>query len=417
MEQGYDRVAAATFAWTSTAFPMLTGTLVTAAGFLPVGFAKSTAGEYAGGIFWVVGHRPDRLVARGRGVHAVPRREAAPGGEGRPRPAARSPRPSTTRGCTAPCAALIAWCVRHPLGRRRWPRVGLFAGRCRRLPVRPAAVLPAVVAPRSCSSRSACPKGRRSRRPRRRCAKVEAGAQGDPEVDDFTTYTGGGSPRFFLALNPDLPNPSFAVVVHDDRRRPRPASASSSRLEAASLATAGSPRRACGSSRLDVRAAGRLPGPVPGDRPGRAKVRAHRPDRPRRMRRQEPDRATPARLGRAWRSRPARGRSGPRPGARADAAGRVGETLQTLLSGFTGHRDTAKASSWSTWSPGRCRRSGSKLDRLPDLTIPSVTGTPSRCRRSRGSTTSRRSRSSGGATARPSSPCGPTWPTACSRPT
>ena len=46
---------AATYAWTSTAFPMLTGTLVTAAGFLPVGFAKSSSGEYAGGIFWVVG--------------------------------------------------------------------------------------------------------------------------------------------------------------------------------------------------------------------------------------------------------------------------------------------------------------------------------------------------------------------------
>src|SRR5262249_46958665 len=55
MEQGFDRAKAATFAWTSTAFPMLTGTLVTAAGFLPVGFANSSTGEYAGGIFWVVG--------------------------------------------------------------------------------------------------------------------------------------------------------------------------------------------------------------------------------------------------------------------------------------------------------------------------------------------------------------------------
>jgi multidrug efflux pump subunit AcrB len=55
MEQGWDQARAATFAWTSTAFPMLTGTLVTAAGFLPVGFAKSSAGEYAGGIFWIVG--------------------------------------------------------------------------------------------------------------------------------------------------------------------------------------------------------------------------------------------------------------------------------------------------------------------------------------------------------------------------
>ncbi len=55
MEEGYDRIEAATYAWSSTAAPMLTGTIVTIAGFLPVGFAASTAGEYAAGnIFWVV---------------------------------------------------------------------------------------------------------------------------------------------------------------------------------------------------------------------------------------------------------------------------------------------------------------------------------------------------------------------------
>ena len=54
MEQGWDRMHAAAFAWESTAFPMLTGTLVTAAGFLPIGFANSAVGEYAGGIFWIV---------------------------------------------------------------------------------------------------------------------------------------------------------------------------------------------------------------------------------------------------------------------------------------------------------------------------------------------------------------------------
>src|SRR5262249_46712849 len=55
MEQGGDRARAGPLAWASTAFRMLAGTLVTAAGFLPVGFAKSSAGEYAGGIFWIVG--------------------------------------------------------------------------------------------------------------------------------------------------------------------------------------------------------------------------------------------------------------------------------------------------------------------------------------------------------------------------
>ena len=55
IEQGYDKFKAATFAYTSTAFPMLTGTLITAAGFTPVGFAKSAAGEFTFSIFAVVG--------------------------------------------------------------------------------------------------------------------------------------------------------------------------------------------------------------------------------------------------------------------------------------------------------------------------------------------------------------------------
>jgi multidrug efflux pump len=55
LEQGWDRFRAATYAYTATAFPMLTGTLITAAGFLPVGFAKSSAGEYVFSLFQVVG--------------------------------------------------------------------------------------------------------------------------------------------------------------------------------------------------------------------------------------------------------------------------------------------------------------------------------------------------------------------------
>jgi multidrug efflux pump subunit AcrB len=55
MEEGMDRIKAAAYAWSHTAAPMLSGTLVTVIGFLPVGFARSTAGEYAGNIFWIVG--------------------------------------------------------------------------------------------------------------------------------------------------------------------------------------------------------------------------------------------------------------------------------------------------------------------------------------------------------------------------
>jgi multidrug efflux pump len=54
LEERMDRIKAASFAYTSTAFPMLTGTLVTVAGFIPVGFARSDAGEYSNSLFWVV---------------------------------------------------------------------------------------------------------------------------------------------------------------------------------------------------------------------------------------------------------------------------------------------------------------------------------------------------------------------------
>ena len=55
MEEGYDRIRAAAYAWSHTAAPMLAGTLVTAVGFMPNGFARSTAGEYTSNMFWIVG--------------------------------------------------------------------------------------------------------------------------------------------------------------------------------------------------------------------------------------------------------------------------------------------------------------------------------------------------------------------------
>ena len=54
LEEGWDRVSAAAHAWDVTAAPMLFGTLVTVAGFVPIGFARSGVGEYAGNIFWVL---------------------------------------------------------------------------------------------------------------------------------------------------------------------------------------------------------------------------------------------------------------------------------------------------------------------------------------------------------------------------
>ena len=74
LEEGYDKISAATYTYTSTAFPMLTGTLVTVAGFVPVGFAQSGAGEYC--FYAVCGgrHRTYRVMGGGRAVHAADRR-------------------------------------------------------------------------------------------------------------------------------------------------------------------------------------------------------------------------------------------------------------------------------------------------------------------------------------------------------
>ena len=74
MEEGCDRIKAATFAYTSTAFPMLTGTLVTIAGFVPVGFAQSGAGEYCFSLFAVVGIALVVSWFVGGAVHAAHRR-------------------------------------------------------------------------------------------------------------------------------------------------------------------------------------------------------------------------------------------------------------------------------------------------------------------------------------------------------
>ena len=76
MEQGWDRIRAASFAWESTAFPMLTGTLVTAAGFLPIGFANSAVGRICRRHFLGGRDRALGVVVRGRCFHAVYRREA-----------------------------------------------------------------------------------------------------------------------------------------------------------------------------------------------------------------------------------------------------------------------------------------------------------------------------------------------------
>jgi multidrug efflux pump subunit AcrB len=209
MEQGFDRARAATFAWTSTAFPMLTGTLVTAAGFLPVGFAKSSAGEYAGGIFWVVGLA---LIASWfvavlftpyLGLKLLPNL-AKPQAHGNPDAI------YDTRIYRA-LRRLIAWALRWR-GTVVAATVLMFIASVAGFGLVQQQFFPT-------STRSELffemrlPEGTAIGVTEAAAKKAERLLAGDPDIATYTTYVGQGSPRFWLGLNPVLPNPSFAQIV------------------------------------------------------------------------------------------------------------------------------------------------------------------------------------------------------------
>ncbi len=212
MEQGWDRARAATFAWTSTAFPMLTGTLVTAAGFLPVGFARSSSGEYAGGIFWVVGLAliaswfvavvftpylglkllPDFTKKRGRHPHAGPE-------------AIYDTR--LYRGLRR----VIAWCI----ARRKTvvaATVAMFVVSLAGFGLVQQQFFPT-------STRTELffqlrlPEGSSIGATDTVAKEAEALLRGDPDIVSYTSYVGQGSVRFWLGLNPVLPNSNFAEIV------------------------------------------------------------------------------------------------------------------------------------------------------------------------------------------------------------
>ena len=207
MEQGWSRIRAASFAWESTAFPMLTGTLVTAAGFLPIGFANSSVGEYAGGIFWVVAIS---LVASWLvavmftpyiGVKLLPNFKSA----GRHEHAIYE-----TRIYRA-FRRVIEWCVRRRIA-VVLATAGVFAlavvafGRVQQqffpLSERPELFF-----------QLRLPEGTAFGTTLKSVQEAEALLNGDPDVATYTAYVGQGSPRFWLGLNPQLPDESFAEIV------------------------------------------------------------------------------------------------------------------------------------------------------------------------------------------------------------
>jgi multidrug efflux pump len=209
LEQGWERTRAAGFAWTSTAGPMLTGTLVTVAGFIPVGFAASTSGEYAGGIFWVVGAAliASWIVA----VTFTPwlgakLLTAAPHNPGHDPQDTRMNR-ALRRG--------VEWCVDHRvtlllvmLAVLAAGMIGMAQTKKQFFPASQRLELLVDINLRQGASFAATDEVAK---------RIEATLRDDYDVSHFTTYLGFGAPRFFLALNPDLPNEAFAKIIIESR--------------------------------------------------------------------------------------------------------------------------------------------------------------------------------------------------------
>ncbi|MEW6643904.1 MAG: efflux RND transporter permease subunit [Pseudomonadota bacterium] len=213
MEQGWDRIKAASFAWESTAFPMLTGTLVTAAGFLPIGFANSSVGEYAGGIFWIVAIA---LVASWFvaviftpyiGVKLLPDfAKAAKGGAHHADPHAIY-ETRMYRGLRR----IIEWCVRWR-GTVVLSTIGIFVLSIVGFGAVQQQFFPLSERP-ELFFQLRLPEGTAFGVTEKTVEKAESLLKGDPDIATYTAYIGQGSPRFWLGLNPQLPNESFAEIV------------------------------------------------------------------------------------------------------------------------------------------------------------------------------------------------------------
>ena len=206
LEEGYSRLKAAAFAWESTAFPMLTGTLITAAGFLPIGLAKSSVGEYTRSLFevvtiallvsWVgavafIPYLGDKLLKEGK--H-----------DGQTHDPHQTPFYKRFRGW-------VAWCVDH----RRTVIAGTVAAFVasvllfRFVPqqffpdsVRPELMVDLELAEGSSLKATAA-----------ETEKLEKILSGRKDIASFSSYVGTGAPRFYLPLDQQLPAANFAQFL------------------------------------------------------------------------------------------------------------------------------------------------------------------------------------------------------------
>jgi multidrug efflux pump len=209
MEQGLSRIKAASFAWTSTAFPMLTGTLITAAGFLPIATADSSTGEYTRSIFQVV--TLALLVSWITAVVFVPYLGekllpdlARHNGQGDVHDPYQKPFYHRFR-------RLVTWCVR-----RRKTVIALtllcFVGSLALFQLVPQQFFPPS-ARLELMVDMKLSEGASQQATQRQVERLEKKLAGNSRIDNYVAYVGAGSPRFYLPLDQQLPAASFAQFV------------------------------------------------------------------------------------------------------------------------------------------------------------------------------------------------------------
>jgi len=209
MEQGWDRIKAAAFSYESTAMPRLTGALITVAAFMPIGFAKSSTGEYAGGIFWIVGTAVlfswvvSGLLTPYLAVKMLPD-FAKHGHDGAHADPYGTPFYRKLRGA-----------IDFALERRWWVIGATAAALALSIPAMklvPQQFFPSSTRPELIVELR-LKEGASFAATTEQVKKMEAVLAKDDDVKFFTAYTGAGSPRFYLSLSPELPNPGYAQFI------------------------------------------------------------------------------------------------------------------------------------------------------------------------------------------------------------
>ncbi|PDS32660.1 efflux RND transporter permease subunit [Rhizobium phaseoli] len=217
LEEGLVKVEAASFAYSSTAFPMLTGTLITTAGFIPVGFAASTAGEYVRSLFYVVGIAlvTSWFVAvyftPWLGYMILKQRHHA--GEHHDAFDTRFYR--RLRGT-------VGWAVRHRVIVLLLT-LGTFVTSLWAFQFIPQNFFPQSSRPEILVDLW-LPEGTSIKEVEVQAKALEAKMMDDPDKKFIATYIGEGAPRFFLPLDQQLRNPNFAqllVMAKDEPARER----------------------------------------------------------------------------------------------------------------------------------------------------------------------------------------------------